>query len=593
MLDRETETAFTAFIVVVGTERAATLVSRAAAEGMRVSHIDSVDAAPRRSTGEPVDTLVVDGSTWRSVLDAEPDVPTLLLATDETSVEAAIGAGITDVVRLSDPAAESLLAARLSRAIDSYRDRADREWRREWLGTLARHSTDSMSVVDGEGTALYNSPAVTDQLGYDPAELRGQNLLDHIHPDDVAAVRATLEELCDQPDGTYATATYRRRHADGSWRWIEAVGNVQLDNPRIGGVVVNRRDVTERERRRQRLDEQEAYVESLLDGQPDVFYVLDADGFFEKWNARLTDVLGYDDEEIGSMHAVETIVPEDREEIMTAMTSVYRERSTEQRESAFLTADGERIPYQLNGAPLTDSDGAVIGLVGTGRDISGRVRREERLSVLNRVLRHNLRNRTNVVIGNARTLANATDDPDVIERAETIRDVGLDLDRLGVLARKIDQALEDRGDPVAMEPGEIVSRAVTALPESANTTIPDPPDARCRALGSLPDALAEVIDNAARHNPADEPRVAVRYAVDSDRVTIAVVDDGPTIPDHEIAVFGDKESRLRHGGGLGLWFVNWIVDASGGELSFEDSELGGNRVSVHLPRAEEASAEGD
>lgn len=573
-------------VIVVGREKVASLVSRAATEEMQVTHSTHADAVPRQAADESVDAIVADESAWQPVLDAEPDPPILLLAADETPVETAISAGVSEVVRVSDPAAESLLTARLSKLIDTHQDRVNRERRQEWLETLVRHSTDSMSVLDQTGTAMYNSPAVADQLGYEPAELRGQNLLDQVHPDDAAEVRATFDELIEKPDGSYATATYRRQHADGSWRWMETVGNVQLDNPRIGGVIINRRDVTEREQRRRQIRDQEAYVESLLDGQPDVFYVLDTNGFFQKWNARLPEVLGYDDRELSSLHAIKTIVPEDRDEIMTAMTAVYQDQSTQQRESAFLTADGERIPYQLNGAPLTDSDGAVIGLVGTGRDISGRVRREERLSVLNRVLRHNLRNRTNVVIGHARALASAVDDPDAADRAETIRDVGQDLNRLGVLARKVDQALDSQLDRVTMDLSEVVSRAATVLPESADTKIADPPDVQCNALESLSDALEEVFDNAVRHNPADNPSVTVTYGIDPDRVTIAVADNGPTIPDYEVSVLDDGESQLKHGGRLGLWFINWVVDASGGELSFDESELGGNRVSLHLPRAE-------
>ena len=574
------------FVVVVGRDETASLVERAATAGMHVSRVGETDAVPRRADGEPVDVLVVDGATeWRSVV-ADRAVPTVVLATETTPVPAALDAGATDCVRLSDPAAESMLAARLERAVETTRDRADRERRREWLETVVRHSTDSMSVVAPDGTARYNSPAVADQLGYDPSELRGQNLLTQIHPDDAPAVRERFTELVEQPDGTYETATYRRRHADGSWRWMETVANVQLDNPRIGGVVVNRRDVTERERRRQRLREQEAYVESLLDAQPDVFYTLDADGFFTEWNARLTDALGYDDAELASMHAVEVVVPEDREEIMEAMTTVYQDGGTQQRETALLTADGDPIPYQLNGAPLTDSDGEVTGLVGTGRNISGRVRREERLAVLNRVLRHNLRNRTNVVIGHARRLADTLDDETAVEHAETIRGVGLDLDRLGVLARKVDRALDGQVEPVAMEPARVVSDALADL-DGVEPVVGDPPDVRITALGSLADALAELLDNAVRHNPAADPTVRVTFDVTADELIVAIADDGPQIPDHEVAALEEGESRLRHGGGLGLWFVNWVVDASGGALAFEESESGGNRVAVRLPRADE------
>jgi signal transduction histidine kinase/CheY-like chemotaxis protein len=41
---------------------------------------------------------------------------------------------------------------------------------------------------------------------------------------------------------------YRLRHADGSWRLVEAIASNQLDNPDIAGIVVNAHDITERKR---------------------------------------------------------------------------------------------------------------------------------------------------------------------------------------------------------------------------------------------------------------------------------------------------------------------------------------------------------
>ena len=583
------------FVVVVGDSETVRLVATATDETTRISRRETV---PDRLADEPIDGLVVDAACdWRAlVADGEPPVPTILLADETTPLGEAVAAGITDCVRRDDEAAGTLVARRLSTALTAANERADQVRRDEWLATLVRHSTDSMSVVAEDGTALYNSPSVEEQLGYSPTELRGQNLLDQIHPDDREAVEATFSDLLAEPDGSYATATYRRRHADGSWRWIEAVGNVQTDNPQVGGVIVNRRDVTEREQHREQLRDQEAYVQSLLDAQPDIFYVLDADGYFTRWNARLSAVLGYDDEELAEMHGTEVVVPDDRERIMDALATVYHEQEPQQQESALLTADGEAIPYQVNGAPLTNADGEVTGLVGTGRDISQRVRREERLTVLNRVLRHNLRNRTNIVIGNAERLAEelagdgveraeSSERAQLIERAEAIRSAGADLDRLGLLARKVDTALEDP-EPVAIPSAPVVERATGVVPEAATLSVGQIPDVELSALPAFEDALGELLDNAVRHNPNEEPSVRVEVTADTEQVVVRVADDGDGIPDHEVAALEDGESRLQHGAGLGLWFVNWVVDASGGTLTFEDSEYGGTLVTVRLPRAE-------
>lgn len=635
-------------VAVVGGDRAVAWL--AGVESLRVERLDLDDGADADAVGGGADADAVGGGAdadaeddsdeplvvgpeWDCVVADAAGVdptdvcaavsspPVVALVEIDTDVASLLEASVTECVRASDPAAERLLRERTRRVAEEHRARARRVRQREWFDTVLEYSTDSMSVVDQDAVALYNTPAVEDQLGYSPAELRGENVLEHVHPDDRAAVREQFEELVERPDGSIAHATYRRRHADGSWRWIEAVGNVQFDNPAVGGLIVNRRDVTERERQRERLREQEAYVASVLDAQPDVFYVLDDAGNFVEWNARLPDVVGYDDADLEGAHATELVPTDDHEEILTAMQRVYLNGESQTVESALVTADGEEIPYQLNGAPLTDGDGEVTGLVGTGRDISDRVRREERLSVLNRILRHNLRNRTNVIVGHATALVETLDDPTAADHATEIRRVGMDLDRLGVLARKVDRALGGSHEPVALDLEEAIRRAVSDLDASlageaeteceptVDLTVADPPDTAVAAVDALADAIHELLDNAVRHSDAETPRVRVAFevthepperpvtAVDggaevsesSERATAVVIhvdDECEQIPPGEVEALGGAESRLEHAGGLGLWFVNWIVTVSGGDLSFAESPLGGNRVSVRLPTAD-------
>ncbi|MEZ3114342.1 PAS domain S-box protein [Halobaculum sp. MBLA0147] len=645
-------------VAVVGGDRGVTWL--ASAESLRVERLDvdggadagAVDDGSNLDTGgdranpgggddpadldagDDSDDPLVVGPEWDCVVAdaagvdptdvcaaASSSPPVVAVVEVDTDVAPLLEAGVTECVRASDPAAERLLRERTRRVAEEHRARARRVRQREWFDTVLEYSTDSMSVVDEDAVALYNTPAVEDQLGYSPAELRGENVLEHVHPDDRAAVREQFEELVEQPDGSIAHATYRRRHADGSWRWIEAVGNVQFDNPAVGGLIVNRRDVTERERQRERLREQEAYVASVLDAQPDVFYVLDDAGNFVEWNARLPDVVGYDDGDLEGMHATELVPTDDHEEILTAMQRVYLNEESQTVESTLVTADGEEIPYQLNGAPLTDGDGEVTGLVGTGRDISDRVRREERLSVLNRILRHNLRNRTNVIVGHAAALVETLENPTATDHASEIRRVGMELDRLGVLARKVDRVLGESHEPVALDVEEAIRRAVSDLDASpageaeteceptVDLTVAEPPDTAVTAVDALADAINELLDNAVRHSDAETPRVRIEFEVTHDpperpvtagdggtkasesgdrptAVVIHVDDDCEQIPPGEVEALGGAESRLEHAGGLGLWFVNWIVTVSGGDLSFAESPLGGNRVSVRLPTAD-------
>ena len=584
-------------VLVVGSRDLVSVVSDGCGEWCGFQHVESIATARELIDRRRVDCLVVgDTVEWGAL--SECVTPVVLVADDDTDAAAALEGVATIVVRRSDPQVRALVAARVRAAAERHREETAYERDREWLDTVLRHSTDSMSVLDEEGRVVYNTPGVEDQLGYDRDELRGETVVEHVHPADREEVREAFGEAVDQPDGTYATATYRRRHADGSWRWVEAVANVQFDNPAVGGAILNRRDVTERERHRRRLREQEAYVGSLLDAQPDVFYVVCEDGRFQEWNTRLASVLGYDDDDLEGVDVVDVVAPDDRETVRDSIERVCRERETVQCGVDFQTVDGELIRYRLSGAPLTDSDDNLTGVVGTGKDISDRVRREQRLSVLNRVLRHNVRNRANLVVGRARGLRERLDGT-ASDHATEIERAGAQLDRLGRLARTVDEALDNGAEPspVALDgavrdavgrlfdDGHHGTRLAADRAEAADLRVADPPTVRVMALDPLASALNELLDNAIRHGDTDDSRVRVWFERDGSRIEIVVADDCPQIPPGEVEALGRSESELQHGGGLGLWFVEWIVSASGGELSFGESDLGGNRVTVALPVA--------
>ena len=112
---------------------------------------------------------------------------------------------------------------------------------------LVEHSLEEISLVDSDGTLTYESPTSRRPLGYPPDSLVGYNILDLFHPDDRAAAAQLLEQSAKHP-GSVKEASFRLRHQDGSWRWMEGSLNNLLDEPAVQSVVINYRDVTERKR---------------------------------------------------------------------------------------------------------------------------------------------------------------------------------------------------------------------------------------------------------------------------------------------------------------------------------------------------------
>ena len=100
-------------------------------------------------------------------------------------------------------------------------------------------------IVDESGAVLYESPAVERVLGFTPEERVGTNAFDYLHPDDREAVVERFSEIIDEPGGRVSVEC-RVRHARGDWRHFEALGVNMLDDPVMGGIVINSRDVTDR-----------------------------------------------------------------------------------------------------------------------------------------------------------------------------------------------------------------------------------------------------------------------------------------------------------------------------------------------------------
>jgi PAS domain S-box-containing protein len=126
---------------------------------------------------------------------------------------------------------------------------------------LIRYSVDVLTVLDEDGVIQYESPSFSRVFGYEPDEFVGENVFDHVHPDDRQEAIETFADVVDS-DGRFTTRSVelRFRHADQGWLWIESRGATEAGSA-VDGYVVTSRDISERkayerdlERERDRLE---------------------------------------------------------------------------------------------------------------------------------------------------------------------------------------------------------------------------------------------------------------------------------------------------------------------------------------------------
>jgi diguanylate cyclase (GGDEF)-like protein/PAS domain S-box-containing protein len=125
------------------------------------------------------------------------------------------------------------------------RSRAELEASEHRFRALIEHSTDVVTVVDAEGTIIYDSPSSVGVLGYPLNERVGADGLSFLHPDDLDRATQTLARVMDNTDAV-SRLELRARHRDGGYRWLDVSLTNLLDEPGVHGVVANFRDVTER-----------------------------------------------------------------------------------------------------------------------------------------------------------------------------------------------------------------------------------------------------------------------------------------------------------------------------------------------------------
>ena len=223
----------------------------------------------------------------------------------------------------------------------------------------------------------------------------------------------------------------------------------------------------------------------------------------------------------------------------------------------------------------------------------------DQLSILNRVLRHDIRNCVNVIQGNASLLQAGKKDPD--SAAEAINSKASELMIVSDRARHLKKLVEEESiEDSNIDINAVVQDKTSKIGEEypaveLESNIPESVEIRAPSL--IKTAIEELLENAVKHNDSDQPYVAVTVSApdsglqtdggEGGVVSIQIRDNGPGIPQEQLNVIDRGwETSLKHMDGLGLWFVHWVMNASNGEVTFDSDGTSGSTVEITLPTDE-------
>ena len=257
--------------------------------------------------------------------------------------------------------------------------------------SLVDNSYDVITLLDAQGTILYQSPSVRRVLGDDPDEKIGKNVFEpgRVHHEDLEKVRQALAEVVANP-GAPTTVEYRMRHVDGSWRYIDSVGVNLLDDPSVAGIVVNFRDVTERREIEVRLREAEERYRTLVERVPPIIYIQrPKEGQTAAYDTtymspRVEDILGYSPrrflEDPGFWD--DLIHPDDRETVRAEDERTDRTGEPFFMEYRMIARDERTVWIQDEATLVRDEGGEPLYWFGVQTDVTERHKAEERYRTL-------------------------------------------------------------------------------------------------------------------------------------------------------------------------------------------------------------------
>jgi len=205
-------------------------------------------------------------------------------------------------------------------------------------------------------------------------ELDLDRVFDYIAPEDRSRLRTVIDRALE--DGEAYDIENQIITADGNRRWIRSIGAPVRDDGEIVALRGAAQDITTRKEREREFERAETIIQAL----DEVVYTIDADGNFQFVNDALTQIIGYEPDELIGEHVSTVMAAEDIETAQDRIRELLSKNEPSQTfEMVLETVDGELIDVENHMALLPMDDGEFTGTAGVIRDITERKERERRL----------------------------------------------------------------------------------------------------------------------------------------------------------------------------------------------------------------------
>jgi PAS domain S-box-containing protein len=486
--------------------------------------------------------------------------------------------------------------------------------------TLVNASPNAVIATDPQGTILTCNRHAAELHGYtNPGEIVGMDSETLIAPSDRDRMRFTMC-ASRQENRPIRIECQILRH-DGSVRYAELTTASRESAGAVGNVTILQ-DITERREAERALSREREFSTQVIDAVPGIFFVLDHEGRYVRWNKNLETITGWASEQIKAAHFLNHFHTEDQHRIADMIDAVFAEGTIEVEARVSQRKEGDIRYFYLTGRRLELE--AVTYLVGCGVDITQRKEAEaararlesqllqsQKLDSIGRLaggVAHDFNNHLTVIQGYCEmVLADLVHGDLLREAMESIRQAG---ERASTLTRQLlafgrKQILSPK--PVSLNNIVVAMEAMLRrlVPENISITTALLPQlgAAMADTGQIEQVLMNLVVNARDAMPQGGKILIETSNMEIDTVLLerqqemrpgsyvmlAVTDTGRGMDELTQTMvfepfFTTKEAGK--GTGLGLSMVYGIVKQSGGSILVYSEPDHGSTFKVYLPRVD-------
>ena len=474
--------------------------------------------------------------------------------------------------------------------------------------SMIQNISDIITLVDIDGIIRYESDSIKHILGYQADELIGKNIMELMHADDVEHVGKVFME-CVQNEGIAPMVQFRFKAKNGTYVFLESIGNNQLNNSTVQSIIVISRDITQRKKVEDAISESEIKFKSLVHNISDIISIIQPDGTIAYQSASIKQKMGYAENELNNKNIAELIHPEDYEQVMIEFKKLIEEgRNANTLEFRIKNKDGEYFYIEAQATNQLNNP-TIKGIVINSRDVTERKKTEvERKKLVEELTKNNadLKQFTYIASHNLRApLTNLMSLIKLIDTSTIGNERTLKLiEGFKVSTHKLNDTLNDLKDILLIKNNtnlpitsihfettlQLIITSIAHIIEQANATITyrfnEAPTVFFNQA-YVESIFLNLITNAIRYASSERHAIIDMYTKVENEHTFLIIKDNGIGFDMALAkdkIFGlhQKFHHYPESRGVGLYVIHSQITALGGNITVESIENIGTTFTIQF-----------